>query len=53
MIHAYVGRWACEEGFRFTKQGCAMEQVQARKFTTLQNLVALATLVWGMLAYYQ
>ena len=29
-----------------------MEQVQARRFTALQNLVSLATLAWGLLAYY-
>lgn len=53
MIHAYMDRWACEEGYRFTKQGFALESVPARRFTTLQNLVALASLAWGLLAVWQ
>lgn len=53
LIQHYMDRWACEEGYRFTKQGFDLEKVQSRKFTTLQNLVALASLAWGLLAYYQ
>ena len=53
MIQAYMDRWACEEGYRFSKQGFALEGVQARRFNTLQNLVALATLAWGLLAIHQ
>jgi len=53
MIQAYLDRWACEEGYRFTKQGFDLEGVQARRFTTLQNLVALASLAWALLAAYQ
>ena len=52
MIRAYLDRWACEEGYRFTKQGFDL-RVQARRFTTLQNLVALASLAWALLAAYQ
>ena len=53
LIHSYLDRWACEEGYRFSKQGFALEGVQARRFTTLQNLVALASLAWALLAAYQ
>ncbi len=53
LIQSYMGRWACEEGYRFSKQGFGLEKVQARKLTTLQNLVALATLAWGLLACHQ
>ena len=53
MIQAYLDRWACEEGYRFTKQGFDLEGVQAGRFTTLQNLVALASLAWALLAAYQ
>ena len=50
MIWSYMDRWACEESYRFTKQGFQAERVQARRFATLQNLVALASLAWGFLA---
>ena len=50
LIQTYMHRWACEAGYRFSKQGLATEQ---RHFTTLQNLASLATLAWGLLAYYQ
>ncbi len=53
LIQSYMGRWACEEGYRFSKQGFGLEKVQARKLATLQNLVALATLAWGLLACHQ
>ena len=53
LMQAYMDRWACEEGYRFSKQGFGLEKVQSRKLTSLQNLVALATLAWGLLAYYQ
>ena len=53
LIQSYPGRWACEEGYRFGKQGFGREKVQARTLATLQNLVALATLAWGLLACYQ
>lgn len=53
VIQADLDRWACEEGYRFTKQGFDLEGVQARRFTTLQNLVALASLAWGLLAAYR
>ena len=43
LIQAYLDRWACEEGYRFTKQGFALESVQARRFATLANRVALAS----------
>ncbi len=36
LIQSYMDRWACEEGFRFEKQGFQLEKVQARKFSTLQ-----------------
>lgn len=50
LIQAYLDRWACEEGYRFTKQGFDLEGVTARRFPVLQNLVALASLAWAMLA---
>jgi len=53
LIQAYLDRWACEEGYRFSKQGFALEGVPARRFATLQNLVALASLAWALLAAYQ
>ena len=53
LIQSYMSRWACEEGFRFCKQGFDLEGVQARKFKVLQNLVALSTLAWAILATYQ
>jgi hypothetical protein len=53
MIQNYLDRWACEEGYRFTKQGFDLERVSARRFTTLQNLVALASLSWALLAAWQ
>lgn len=31
LIQAYLDRWACEEGYRFTKQGFQLEGVQARR----------------------
>jgi len=53
LIHSYMSRWACEEGYRFSKQGFDLEKVQARKLSTLKNLIALATLAWGLLAIHQ
>jgi hypothetical protein len=53
LMQSYMDRWACEEGYRFSKQGFDLEKVQARKLSSLQNLVALANLAWGLLAYYQ
>jgi len=53
LMQAYLDRWACEEGYRFSKQGFSLEKVQVRKFASLQNLVALATLAWGLLACHQ
>ncbi|NDY94375.1 transposase [Wenzhouxiangella limi] len=53
MIQNYLDRWACEEGYRFSKQGFDLERVTARRFTSLQNLVALASLAWALLAAYQ
>ena len=53
LMQAYLDRWACEEGYRFSKQGFDLEKVQCRKLTSLENVVALATLAWGLLAYYQ
>jgi len=50
LIRAYLDRWACEEDHRFTKQSFALESVQVRRFTTLANLVALASLGWALLA---
>ena len=50
LIRSYLDRWACEEGYRFSKQGFALEGVQARRYTTLQNRVALASLAWALLA---
>ena len=52
LIQAYLDRWACEEGYRFTKQGFELEGVPARRFPVLQNLVALASLAWALLAAY-
>lgn len=52
LIQAYLDRWACEEGYRFTKQGFDLEGVPARRFPVLQNLVALASLAWALLAAY-
>lgn len=53
LIHSYMDRWACEEGYRFSKQGFALEQVQARHYKALRNLVALATASWALLAQEQ
>lgn len=53
LIQAYISRWAVEEGYRFSKQGFDLEKVQATKLSTLQNLIALATLAWGLLAEHQ
>lgn len=53
LMQAYMDRWACEEGYRFTKQGFDLEKVMARRFATLQNLVALASLAWAFLAVHQ
>lgn len=53
LIQAYLDRWACEEGYRFSKQGFQLEGVLARRFTSLQNLVALASLAWALLAAHQ
>jgi hypothetical protein len=53
LMQAYLDRWACEDGYRFSKQGFALEGVTARRFATLQNLVALASLAWALLAAYQ
>ncbi len=53
LMQAYLDRWACEEGYRFSKQGFALEKMLVRKFASLQNLIALATLAWGLLAYHQ
>lgn len=50
MIQSDLDRWACEEGYRFSKQGFDLERVSARRFTSLQNLVALASLAWALLA---
>ena len=52
LIQSYLDRRACEEGYRFTKQGFQLEGVQARRLATLQNLVALASLAWALLAAY-
>ena len=43
MIQNYLGRWAWEEGYRFSKQGFDLERVSARRFTWLQNRVAKTT----------
>ena len=43
LIQSYMSRWACEEEFRFCKQGFDLAGVQARKLNVLQNLVALST----------
>jgi len=53
LIHNYLDRWACEEGYRFSKQGFDFERVQARSYTVLRNLVALAMVSWAMLAQEQ
>lgn len=53
LIHSYLDRWACEEGYRFSKQGFGMERVQARNYTVLRNLVALAHASWALLAQAQ
>ena len=50
LIQSYMDRWSCEEGYRFSKQGFKLESVGARRFTSLQNLVALASLAWALLA---
>jgi len=50
VIHAYMDRWAVEEGYRFSKQGFDLEGVMARKIHTLKNLVAMAMLAWSFLA---
>ncbi len=46
----YLDWWACEEGSRFTEQGSSLEGVQARRLATPQNLAALASLAWALLA---
>lgn len=53
LIHSYLDRWACEEGYRFSKQGFALEKVMARSYTVLRNLVALALTSWAILANRQ
>ena len=53
LIYAYIDRWSCEEGYRFSKQGFGLEAVQSRKYRTLQNLISLATLAWALLASEQ
>jgi hypothetical protein len=53
LIHSYMDRWACEEGYRFSKQGFGLEQVMARKYKVLRNLVALANTSWALLAEQQ
>lgn len=53
LIHSYLDRWACEEGYRFSKQGFSLERVQARSYRVLRNLVALATVSWALLAETQ
>lgn len=53
LIHSYLDRWACEEGYRFSKQGFGLEQVQARGYRVLRNLVALAVASWALLAEEQ
>jgi len=50
LVRQYMDRWACEEGYRLTKQGFGLEQVQARKLASLRNLVALAHMAWALLA---
>lgn len=50
LIHSYLDRWACEEGYRFSKQGFSLERVQARSYQVLRNLVALTTVSWALLA---
>jgi len=50
LIQSYMDRWSCEEGYRFTKQGFSLEQVMARSYTTLRNLVALAAVSWALLS---
>jgi len=39
-----------KEGYRFEKQGFALEKVQARSYTVLRNLIALATASWALSA---
>ncbi len=53
LIHSYLDRWACEEGYRFSKQGFGLERVQARSYKVLRNLVALAMASWALLAEEQ
>ncbi|MEA1937847.1 MAG: transposase [Pseudomonadota bacterium] len=53
MIDAYLERWACEDGYRFLKQGFNLEQMQVRNFNAIRNLVAIAGLAWVLLARYQ
>lgn len=53
LIHSYLDRWACEEGYRFSKQCFELERVQARSYKVLRNLVALAMVSWAMLAEEQ
>jgi len=53
LIHSYLDRWACEEGYRFSKQGFSLERVQARSYQVLRNLVAAATMGWALLAENQ
>jgi hypothetical protein len=53
LIHSYLDRWVCEEGYRFSKQGFGLERVQARSYKVLRNLVALAMASWALLAEEQ
>jgi len=53
LIHAYMGRWAVEEGFRFSKQGFDLEGVMARKLNVIKNLVALMLLAWSFLVEHE
>ena len=53
LIHAYMDRWAVEEGFRFSKQGFGLEGVMARKLNAIKNLVSLMLLAWSFLVEHE
>jgi len=53
LIHAYMDRWAVEEGYRFSKQGFGLEGVMARNMNALKNLVSLMLLAWSFLVSHE
>jgi hypothetical protein len=42
IVEAYLRRWQIEETIRFAKQTYGIEDIRLRKYTRLQNMIALA-----------